>query len=237
MWADVALILGAYLLGSVPHLSWLARLRHVELGGDFHQALWHRAGRLTGFFGVVGELAKGAIPVLVGRALDFSLVTLALAGLAAVGGQMWPVFARFDGEKGNSIAIAASAALVPLASLFAIIPVIIALAIRTVPRLVAQGKPSAERRIVGGPSSRSLPLGMAAGFIVWPLAAWYFGEPPEIIGCGAALWVMIMARRLTAGLRQDLKVSRDTRGIPLRRLLYDRATAAWRAGPLADRGE
>jgi hypothetical protein len=44
MLADTALVLGAYLLGSVPHLSLLAKLRSVELSGDFHQDLWNKGG-------------------------------------------------------------------------------------------------------------------------------------------------------------------------------------------------
>ena len=39
MWADATLILSAYLLGSVPHLSLLAKLRRIELNGDFHESL------------------------------------------------------------------------------------------------------------------------------------------------------------------------------------------------------
>ena len=88
MWADAALVLGAYLLGSVPHLKVLARLRGVKLKGDFHEGLYDRAGRLLGVIGVLGEFAKGVAPVLVGKALDFNIVAVVLAGLAVVVGQM-----------------------------------------------------------------------------------------------------------------------------------------------------
>ena len=98
MAADIALIVGAYLLGSVPQLSLLARLRRVNLDGDFHQSLWDRGGQAIAVLGVIGEFAKGIIPVLVGKGLDFDILVVALAGLAAVCGQMWPVFSRFDGD-------------------------------------------------------------------------------------------------------------------------------------------
>ncbi len=228
MWADAALIIGAYILGSVPHLPLLAKLRRVELDGDFHENLWYRAGKIIGVIGVLGELAKGALPVLAGRWLGFELAAIAMAGLAAVCGQMWPVFSRFDGEKGNSIALAMAMALVPKATLIAIVPVIIALLIRTIPRMMAGAGLSGNRPVIGGAYSRSLPLGMAICFLVLPLASWAFGEPAEIVWCCAALVVLIMIRRLTAGLSADLKASNDLKGIVIKRLLYDRATARWR---------
>ena len=227
MWSDIAFILASYLLGAAPHLVLLAKLRHIRLSGDFHENLWNRAGKAVAVFGVVGEFAKGVIPVLVGRGLGFGPVTVAIAGLAAVCGQMWPVFARFDGEKGNSIAIAMVTALAPRPALVAFIFPVIALIIRTVPRLTA-GSAAGGKTVIGGPYSRSLPVGMAICFLSVPVSSSYFGEPPEVIWAAALLFFLIMVRRLTAGLRADLKTGADIKSIALNRLLYDRATAAWR---------
>ncbi len=226
MFADAALILGAYLLGSVPHLSLLAKLRHTDLDGDFHQSLWFRAGKVTGIMGVLGEFAKGVIPVLLGKSLGFCLNTTSIAGVAAVCGQMWPLFSKFDGEKGNSVALSMVIALAPRPALVAVIPVIVSLIIRTSTRLLA--KSTVKPPIIGGPYSRSLPLGILICFLILPLVAWYFDEPPEIIWCFAALFVLIITRRLTAGITADLKASDDIKGILLKRLFYDRATAVWR---------
>jgi len=228
MWDDIILVLGSYIFGSIPHLSLLARLRRVELDGDFHENLWYRAGKLLGVIGVVGEFIKGILPVLVAKGLDFSLATVVIAGLAAVCGQMWPVFSRFDGEKGNSIALAVVITLAPVPGLVAVIPIIIALVIRTVPRLIANFRKSGNGAIVGGSYSRSLPVGMFICFLILPFVSWYFGEPVAIVWCCSALFVLIMVRRLTAGLREDLKVGGDIGSILLKRLLFDRATAGWR---------
>jgi len=227
MWAAVFLVAGAYLFGSVPHLRFLSRLRGIRLDGDYHQELWHRAGRLTGVLGVLGEFVKGAAPVLVGKSLDFAPPAVAVAGVAAVCGQMWPVFGRFDGEKGNSIAVAMGAALVPLALLCSLGFVVVALVVRMAPRIRAR---SSGRRIIGGEYSRSLPLGMFACFLALPFFAWAFGEPPAYIwGLAALFGLMIIMRRLTAGLRLDLRESPDRRrDIILRRLFYDRAAVSWR---------
>lgn len=228
MWADILLVLGAYIFGSIPHLSFLAKLRRVELDGDFHENLWYRAGRIIGVAGVIGEFIKGVLPVLAGKALGFDLSVVAIAGLAAVCGQMWPVFTKFNGEKGNSIAIAMVISLVPIPGLVALIPIVISLIIRIAPRLMTGYGKSGEKSIVGGPYSRSLPVGMFICFLILPFVSWYFGEPAEIIWSCAALFILIMIRRLTAGLRDDLKVSHNIGVILLRRLLYDRATARWR---------
>jgi acyl phosphate:glycerol-3-phosphate acyltransferase len=228
MWADALFILGAYLLGSAPHLRFLATLKHIEPGGDYHQDLWHRGGKLFGVLGVLGEFAKGIITILAGKALGFSPLTLGIAGVAAVCGQMWPVFTGFDGEKGNSIGIAVIFSLTLVSALVAIIPVIIALLFRTIPRVMAKDKSGGKKPLVGGPYSRSLPLGMTACFLLLPFIAWYFGEVAEIIWSYAALFLLIMVRRLTAGLRDDLKTGEGTGKIIIRRLLYDRATAGWR---------
>jgi len=173
---------------------------------------------------VLGEFVKGVLPVLVGWAIGLELPIIAFAGLAAVCGQMWPVFHRFDGEKGNSIAIAMVIALIPVPALAAIFAVIIALLIRTVPRLTGKSGPSGEKSVIGGPYSRSLPLGMAAYFLILPLSAWYFGETAAVIWCCVALFLLILVRRLTAGLSNDLKTGENVKLILLRRLLYDRST-------------
>jgi len=223
MWADAALILGAYLLGSLPHLSALGKLRGVDLEGDLHISLWQRAGRLTGMIGILAEFAKGVIPILVGKGLGFELFIIVLAGLAVVSGQMWPVFSRFDGEKGNSIGLAMAGALAFRPLLIALVPIVVGVVIRTAPRLLDVSQSLNERLKFGGPSSRSLPLAMAIGFLLLPVASWWLGEPLVITTGYLALFILIMIRRLTAGLRSDLAVKIDIKRIVINRFLYDRS--------------
>jgi glycerol-3-phosphate acyltransferase PlsY len=228
MWADILLVVGAYLVGSLPHLHLLARLRGIDLSGDFHQDLWNRGGKFIGVTGVIGEFVKGIVPVLVARALDFDIAVIAVAGLATVCGQMWPVFTRFDGEKGNSIAIAMSIALVPIPALIAVIPVVCAVIIRTASRVFVGSSSGGRLPIIGGPYSRAMPLGMLACFLLLPFFTWAFDEPLAVIWCCAALFLFIMLRRLTAGLTADLKSRDNFWPVLVRRLLYDRATIDWR---------
>jgi glycerol-3-phosphate acyltransferase PlsY len=160
--------------------------------------------------------------------LDFGLPIIALAGLAVVVGQMWPIFSRFNGEKGNSVALAMALTLTPELTIIALLPVIISLIIRTLPRLMHFTKSSEKSPIIGGAYSRSLPLGMALTFILLPVASWWVGEPFEIIICYSALFILIILRRITAGLISDLESRREVLSILARRILYDRATKKWR---------
>jgi len=169
------------------------------------------------------EFVKGAIPILVGKTLGFSLLTITIAGLAVVIGQMWPIFSKFDGEKGNTTGLAMAAALTPIPLLFTLIPIATGTALRTWPILLNTTQSLNERLKFRGPPSRSLPLGMAAGFFILPIISWQLGESLIVTSGFSALFILIMVRRLTAGLKDDLKASNDTKGIYINRLLYDRS--------------
>ena len=223
MWTDFALIMGAYLLGSVPHLWALGKLCGVDLDGDLHISLWRRGGRLVGGIGILVDLLKGMVPVLVGKSLGFNILVVTLAGLVVVCGQMWPIFSRFNGEKGNSTGLAMALALAPYPLLIALIPIAVGVAIRTVPRLLDARQSLNERLKLGGPPSRSLPLGMAVGFLVLPIASLLLKEPSVITSGYSALFILVMIRRLTAGLRADLAASTSVGSILVNRLLYDRS--------------
>ena len=77
--ADIALVVGAYLLGSLPYMILLGRARGIELSReeDLHMALWNKAGRLYGLSGVFVDALKGAIPVIVGFSCHLQLAVIA----------------------------------------------------------------------------------------------------------------------------------------------------------------
>ena len=225
MWANLAMILGAYLLGALPVLYLLGRLRGYDLSKeeDLHMALWRKVGRFEGTLGIIWDLGKGAVCVLIARVLGFSPSVVAAAGVAVVAGQMWPAFYRFDGEKGNSTGLAMALALAPMPLLIALIPILVGAIIRTAPRFLRSGQSVNERLKFGGPPSLSLPLGMAIGFAVLPLASWWLGESGAVTIAFAVLFVLIMVRRLTADLRKDLEGATNKRGILVNRFFYDRS--------------
>ena len=235
--ADIALVIGAYLLGSLPYMLLLARARGVDLSkeDDLHMALWHKVGRLEGLSGVLVDMLKGVIPIIIGFTFDFPLAVTAAAGVAAVVGQMWPVFRNFDGERGNTTGIGVIIALTmyltatssPLAYVVFIIfaiPILIGIGFKIIPRFMRSDQTLSQRFMFGGPVSNSMPLGMGVGFAISPLASWCLRQPPEMTWAFLAVFVVLMIRRLTVGLSQDLKEPKTSiRRILINRLLYDRS--------------
>jgi|GEM_PF-233813 len=222
IWLSAVLVIGAYLLGSTPHLIALARLKGVELEGDLHASIWQKAGKSLAIIGIIGEFLKGIVPVILGNLFNFDLAITASAGLAAVCGQMWPVFGRFDGEKGNTIGLAMATALTTWAMAFAIIPLAIGAGIRTFSRIFCRSKTGQGKPVFGGPSSNSLPLGMFLTFLILPFVCWFLKQPPQLIAASAVLFVLIIVRRLTAGLSADLKTNCPKPEILLMRIFLDR---------------
>ena len=231
MLPEILLLISAYLLGSIPYMLILGRARGVDLSHeeDLHMAVWSKVGRLEGLSGALVDVLKGVIPVLMGFAFDFPLAIVAFAGIAALIGQMWPVFVKFDGEKGNTTGIGIMFALTLTYNAYLILlsgaMIMIASAcIRTVPRFIAHGQTLDERLELGGPVSNSLPLGMAIGFAVMPLVSWALKQPLEMTLAFAVMFILIIVRRLTADIRPDLKTATSsTRNILINRLLYDRS--------------
>jgi glycerol-3-phosphate acyltransferase PlsY len=226
MWDKVGLIIGSYLLGSFPLLYLLGRLHGVDLRQyeDMHIALWRHVGRVEGFIGVTFDFAKAVIVVLLARNVGgFEPGWVAVAGVVAVMGQMWPVFLKFDGERGNSIGLAMSGALATYAMLIALIPVAIGAAVRTIPRFLQRNQNLNDKLKLGGPPSLALPLGMGIGFAVMPLAAWLVGQPKEVIYAFIALFLLIIIRRLTGGLKEDLRKPSWKSSMLINRFLFDRS--------------
>jgi glycerol-3-phosphate acyltransferase PlsY len=103
-------VLGGYLLGSMPFGYWLVRLlRHEDVrtvgsGNIGATNVWRTYGKAYGIPIVVLDVAKGFVPALVGTLLVGELVG-ALAGGAAMLGHWRPLFLRFA-RGGKTVATA-----------------------------------------------------------------------------------------------------------------------------------
>jgi hypothetical protein len=64
---------------------------------------------------------------------------------------------------------------------------------------------------------------MAGAFAVLPLAAWGVGQPREVVFAFIALFVLIVLRRLTGGLSEDLRKPSWNSSMLINRLLFDRS--------------
>jgi len=239
--AGIALIIFAYLIGSFPYMLILSRAKGITIkrNEDFHITTWRRVGPLEGMSGIIIDILKGVIPVVIGFVCNFQLAIIAAAGVAAVIGQMWPVFQRFNGEKGNTTGIGMSFALC-IGIFFtpgigtgsgalwvmysAIICFLAGILTRNIPRFMAKGESVKQKLKLGGPVSNSMPLGMLAGFLVMPIVSWILQQPIEMTLALALTFILIVVRRLTANLSDDLKTARTSTGkILLSRFLLDRS--------------
>ncbi len=124
----VAILVG-YLIGSLPIGYLLGRLKGIDVraigsgrtgGTNAYRALGAKLGLLTGLL----DFGKGAVSVLLVRALFGDEAAAALAGAAAVAGHNWSVFLGFKGGAGGSTAAGALLALNPLAGAI-VVPVFI----------------------------------------------------------------------------------------------------------------
>ncbi|MDP6510255.1 MAG: glycerol-3-phosphate acyltransferase [Dehalococcoidia bacterium] len=209
----------AYLLGAIPQVYLLGRMarRDVRKEGDLHQALWG-ASRPLGVVGIVGDMAKGPIPVAAAWLLGAKPWLIGTVGIAVVIGQMWPVFIPSTGGKGNTTGLFMAFALAPGLITVALAPILLSLIIRTAARKAGH------HSVLSGPPSNSLPLGMLTAFSLLPLAA-FAAEGRATAITLTVLWSAILLRRLTAGLKADLQLSPGKSRVVINRLLYDRSAA------------
>lgn len=128
----VVVVVLSYLLGSIPTGAIAGKLRGVDLRSEGSGNLGATnalrvLGPAVGVPVLVVDVAKGALAVLaVARIagadalLGPSGIRLA-AGLAAIAGHVWPVFAGFRGGKGVATACGVFLAMAPLATAAAVV--------------------------------------------------------------------------------------------------------------------
>ena len=117
----------AYLVGSIP---WGVMVGKVTRGVDVRQYGSGKTGmanvlRTVGVGGailvVVGDVAKGAVPVLLARLLTDSPTLATAVAVSALVGHNWSIFIRFQGGRGIFTGFGALTPLVPLASAAALV--------------------------------------------------------------------------------------------------------------------
>jgi glycerol-3-phosphate acyltransferase PlsY len=105
------LVLVAYLLGSLSSAIIVCRIaglpdpRSDGSGNPGATNVLRLGGKKPAIVTLAGDMLKGLLPVLLGHALGLAPVLLALVGLAAFLGHLYPVFFRFQGGKGVATAL------------------------------------------------------------------------------------------------------------------------------------
>jgi glycerol-3-phosphate acyltransferase PlsY len=114
----LAAIAIGYLLGSLPFGYWAGRLRGIDLrlagsGNTGATNVMRVLGLKVGVPVMALDIAKGAVAVVVARALSSNDVVPVLAAAAAVTGHMYPILLGFRGGKGVATGAGTMIALVP----------------------------------------------------------------------------------------------------------------------------
>jgi acyl phosphate:glycerol-3-phosphate acyltransferase len=173
---EALLVIFSYLLGSVPSGLIIGKLSGLDVrkagsgnigATNVARLLGKRGGLLT----LVGDTAKGFIPVLAVQQMGFSHPVTALVGVAAFLGHVYPIFLKFKGGKGVATSFGVLLGLAPLTTMILLV-VFAAVAFTT--RLV---------------SLSSMVTAVAA-----PLVLWLFYYSPTYVIMTAFMAVMIVFR-------------------------------------------
>jgi glycerol-3-phosphate acyltransferase PlsY len=122
--ASLAAVVAAYLIGSLSfavifsRVMGLADPRTYGSGNPGATNVLRSGNRRAAILTLVFDALKGYVPVVLAIALSARMgwggLTVALVGLAAFVGHLWPVFFRFQGGKGVATAAGVLMALNPL---------------------------------------------------------------------------------------------------------------------------
>ncbi len=203
------LVLGAYLMGSVPAAYLAAKWSR---GIDIKQYGTATVGatnllRLTSVWvalpAIIFDLGKGLVMVWVAQLIGLDIVQQVTVGLAAIIGHNWPVFLRFNGGRGILTSLGVITILAPWIGLIVL--------------LTAYGLAPFHQ----------LAFGVLLSVIAAPTSAWFFSQPlgvadklPITLGF-LAIFLIAAFRRLTAP-RTSLTASVSLRQLLVNRLLFDR---------------
>lgn len=116
------LVLGGYMLGSVPTGLLVGRaygvdVRRVGSGNIGTANVMRAAGKRAAVFTMLGDMLKGLVPVVLAWLLIEDEWTIAAVALAAMVGHCWSVFLGFKGGKGVATGAGTSIGLAPLVGL------------------------------------------------------------------------------------------------------------------------
>jgi glycerol-3-phosphate acyltransferase PlsY len=205
----IILIIGAYLLGSVPASYLAGRLGGVDLrqhgtsqvgGGNLWRMTSWKYGLPVGIF----DFGKGMLMVWVAHTLGLSIIQQMVVGLSAIAGHNWPVFLRFHGGRGVGTTMGILTIL-PLINEMTLWPSVAFWAILIIGRL----------------GLGSSPLPVLTGLVAAPLISWGFGEPLSVTLGFLAILLVIILKRLSAQPSSGASPISKSQ-LLLNRLLFDR---------------
>src|SRR4030065_2012301 len=122
---NIALSLAiAYLLGSIPFAYIIGKLSGLDIRkigdrnvGTFN--IFRHAGLIAGIATLTADVGKGALAIVIAKAISGHELVVFGAGVAAVIGHNWPVFLHFRGGRGLAVVIGGVLSLLPIEMLIA----------------------------------------------------------------------------------------------------------------------
>jgi len=209
--AFVLLLVGAYLVGSVPTAYIVGRwrrgidIRQYGSGNVGASNVVRSSGKWPAIIVIIFDIGKGILMVWAAQAAGLNIAQQVAIGLAAIIGHNWPVFLRFSGGRGVLTTLGvvlylplANGPIVPWALITSLVLAVI---------------------FIFG--FRNLPVGTIVATAALPLASWLAGEPPAFVLGFLAMFLVMAIRRLTAPMT-SLTTSVSTGELIVNRLLFDR---------------
>jgi glycerol-3-phosphate acyltransferase PlsY len=231
MLAEILLLAGGYLFGSLPFSVALAKLNGLDISqeDDLHIALWRRIGKKSAILAGAVDFFKGVIVILIAFGLGISSIAVAFCGVTTVVGQMWPPPYGGHGEKGNAPGVAVVMTLALVYGVYWALLSLIFFATGAAVKYYYETHSTTSHETNGEtksytashPLALSLPLGMLLGFMVAPLASWLSRGLPIVAQTLLALFIVIVVRRMTADLKADLTKGNITMRMLIERFLFD----------------
>jgi glycerol-3-phosphate acyltransferase PlsY len=219
----ILLIIGSYLLGSVP-AAYLAvkwsrgiDIRKQGTGNVGAANVLSTGSKWLAVLVALFDIGKGAFCVWVAQLLDLGAAQQVTAGIFVIIGHNWPVFLHFRGGRGVFASLGVVTMLSPLIGLYILV----------MPYLFAP--------------FRQVALGVFFAYVSIPLIAWFASEPfnvteplPVALGFGVISIIGISKRLLVP--RTALSKSIPLSELIFNRLLFDRDISdrkAWVYRPTA----
>jgi glycerol-3-phosphate acyltransferase PlsY len=174
----LSIVIG-YLLGSLPtayiigHLRKGIDIRRVDSGNVGAAAVMRQVGVWEGIAVGFIDIAKGAVALIIARALGVAELWVLAAGFSALLGHNFPVFLRFRGGSGAATTLGIFLVLAPKAVL--VVLVIVAIPFFT---------------------TRNFAFTIFVGFALLPLLIWLFGGSVVVIFYSLAIDIFMVARNL-----------------------------------------
>ena len=188
MLVTVLLVAAGYLLGSIATAVVVSRAlgaRDPREGGSGNPGatnVLRLSGRRAAALTLAGDVLKGLVPVLAARAVELPPGMVALVGLAAFLGHLYPVFFAFKGGKGVATALGALFGIEPLLGTAVLVTWL----------------------LVAGVSRYSSLAALVAS-VVAPVYAWVLSGEPWVLGAITGMSMLLVwrhranIRRLLAG--------------------------------------